>query len=100
MRETDVYIRKCFFHDAAFYLSLPVCMLLVYSSVTASDLRISSLTSGKSSKLEVSSMERTSTVMAAGRSRTWLQSTPRKNDTDFTSSMPRADPSLTQRPLY
>lgn len=32
--------------------------------------------------------------MAAGRSRTCDQSTPRKNDTDFTSSMPRWDPNL------
>ena len=40
------------------------------------NLRILRSTSGKSSKLEVSSMDLTSTGMAAGRSRMWFQSTP------------------------
>lgn len=53
------------------------------------NLRISSETSGKSSKLDVSSIERTSTGIAAGRSRICSQSTPRKNGTDFNSSIPR-----------
>lgn len=53
-------------------------------------LRISSLTSGKSSKLDVSSMDLTWTGMAAGRSLMCSQSTPRKNPiVDRSSSMPR-----------
>lgn len=59
-----------------------------------SSLRISSLTSGKSSKLDVSSMDFTSTGMAAGRSRMCSQSTPRKNGMSFSSSMPFCIPSL------
>lgn len=57
-------------------------------------LRISSATSGNSSKFDVSSIERTSTGMAAGRSRMCSQSTPRKNCTSFRSSIPRCEPSL------
>lgn len=56
------------------------------------NLRISSATSGKSSKFDVSSMDRTSTGIAAGRSLICSQSTPRKNDTLFTSSMPFCEP--------
>lgn len=53
-------------------------------------LRISSLTSGKSSKLDVSSIDLTWTGMAAGRSLMCSQSTPRKNPiVDRSSSMPR-----------
>lgn len=55
-------------------------------------IRISSDTSGNSSKLDVSSIERTSTGIAAGLSRICSQSTPRKNGMDFSSSIPRFDP--------
>jgi len=55
-------------------------------------LCISSLTSEKSSKLDVSSIERTSTGMAAGRSRMWSQYTPRKKGASFNSSMPLCEP--------
>lgn len=55
-------------------------------------LRISKETSGNSSKLDVSSMERTSTGIAAGRSRICSQSTPLKNETHLSSSMPRLEP--------
>lgn len=52
--------------------------------------RISSLTSGKSSKLDVSSMDLTWTGMAAGRSLMCSQSTPRKKAiVERSSSMPR-----------
>lgn len=57
-------------------------------------LRISSDTSGKSSKLDVSSIDLTSTGIAAGRSRMCSQSTPRKNGIDLRSSMPFCDPNL------
>lgn len=58
----------------------------------ACSLRISSETSGNSSKFDVSSIDRTSTGMAAGRSRMCSQSTPRKNLIVFNSSMPRFEP--------
>lgn len=51
-------------------------------------LRISNLTSGKSSKFDVSSIERTSTGIAAGLSRICSQSTPRKKGANFNSSTP------------
>lgn len=57
-------------------------------------LRISSLTSGNSSKFDVSSIDFTSTGMAAGRSRMCSQSTPRKNWFSFKSSKPFWDPNL------
>lgn len=56
------------------------------------NLRISRATSGKSSKLDVSSIERTSTGIAAGRSLICSQSTPRKKGILLTSSMPFCDP--------
>lgn len=55
-------------------------------------VRISNETSGKSSKLDVSSIDRTSTGMAAGRSRVCSQSTPRKYGIVFSSSMPHLEP--------
>lgn len=60
--------------------------------IDRANLRISRATSGKESKFDVSSIERTSTGIAAGRSLICSQSTPRKNDTLFTSSMPFWDP--------
>lgn len=55
-------------------------------------LRISSFTSGNSSKLEVSSMERTSTGIAAGLSLICSQSTPRKKGASLSSSIPLCAP--------
>lgn len=55
-------------------------------------IRISSFTSGNSSKLDVSSMDRTSTGMAAGLSLMCSQSTPRKKGANLSSSMPRCAP--------
>lgn len=54
--------------------------------------RISSFTSGNSSKLDVSSMDRTSTGIAAGLSLMCSQSTPRKKGASLSSSMPLCDP--------
>lgn len=55
-------------------------------------VRISNFTSGNSSKFDVSSMERTSTGMAAGLSLICSQSTPRKKGANLSSSIPLCAP--------
>jgi len=60
-------------------------------------VRISSFTSGNSSKLDVSSMDRTSTGMAAGLSLMCSQSTPRKKGANLSSSMPLCAPEQQSR---
>ena len=55
-------------------------------------VRIFKSTSGKSSKLDVSSMDRIITGIAAGRSRMCSQSTPRKKGPGLRSSRPRWEP--------
>ena len=60
-------------------LNFELCILLNQKNLEKKykkNLRIFRSTSGKSSKLEVSSIDLTSTAIAAGLSLIWFQSTP------------------------
>ena len=60
-------------------LNFELCILLNQKNLEKNikkNLRIFRSTSGKSSKLEVSSIDLTSTAIAAGLSLIWFQSTP------------------------